>query len=117
MTLTDELRQRLIREIDLSREISDEELQELITRFVWEEYARNPLPLKEKLKISRELFHSIRGLDILEGILDDGDVTEIMVNGYQEISGTGHYHGKTHKDGIDYKRGFRFSSEAGGAGI
>ena len=85
MKLTDELRERLIDRIDLSRNTGDEELQEMITAMVMEYCSGRRISLKEKMKISRELFHSIRGLDILEEILLDDTITEIMVNGYDRI--------------------------------
>ena len=85
MNLIEELKARLIDRIDLARDIGDEELQEMITAMVMEHCSRKHMTLREKMKISRELFHSIRGLDILEEILEDEEVTEIMVNSYDRI--------------------------------
>lgn len=85
MRLNEELKQRLIDRIDLSRNISDEELLEMITSMVLTHCSGRRMSLKEKMKISRELFHSIRGLDILEEILENDEITEIMVNGYDRI--------------------------------
>ncbi len=85
MVLTEELKKRLVDRIDLSKNISDEELNEIISRLVFEEYREKHLSLKEKEKICRELFHSIRGLDILEEMLAEDEITEIMVNGPDRI--------------------------------
>lgn len=85
MSLIEELKARLIDRIDLTKDISDEDLQEMITAMVMEHCSRNHMTLREKMKISRELFHSIRGLDILEEILEDKEVTEIMVNRFDRI--------------------------------
>ena len=85
MSLIEELKERLIKDLDLSRNISDGELHDMIAAMVMEQYEGRTVPLKEKLQISRELFHSIRGLDILQEILEQEDVTEIMVNGYDRI--------------------------------
>lgn len=38
-----------------------------------------------KIRVRRELFNSIKRLDILQDIIDDDDVTEIMINGYRDI--------------------------------
>lgn len=38
-----------------------------------------------KCKLKRELYDSIRGLDVLEDLLKDKDITEIMINGYDNI--------------------------------
>lgn len=43
------------------------------------------LPLGEKCRLKTEIYHAIRGLDILEELLSDETVTEIMVNGPSHI--------------------------------
>lgn len=50
------------------------------------EYGRESyLPLERKCRLKQEIFHAIRGLDILEELLQDEAVTEIMVNGHRSI--------------------------------
>ena len=43
------------------------------------------LSICKKSKIRKEIFDSIRGMDILEEIMDDRDITEIMINGPNDI--------------------------------
>ncbi|MBO7729778.1 MAG: CpaF family protein [Lachnospiraceae bacterium] len=85
MALIDELKSRLINSIDLTRNLSDQDVYEIITKMVIDEYQDKRLSLKEKMRISRELYNSIRGLDILQDILEDEEITEIMINGYDNI--------------------------------
>jgi len=85
LKLVEELKDRLIENLDLSKNITDEQLREIIASMVMEQYRGKQLPLREKIRISRELFHSIRGLDILQEILEMDGITEIMVNGYDRI--------------------------------
>ena len=85
MALIDELKSRLINSIDLTRNLSDQDVYEIITKMVIDEYQDKRLSLKEKMRISRELYNSIRGLDILQDILEDDEITEIMINGYDNI--------------------------------
>lgn len=85
MTLVEELKIRLINSIDLTRNLSDKDVNEIITKMVIDEYRDKPLSLKEKMKICKELYNSIRGLDILQDVLEDDDVTEIMINDYDNI--------------------------------
>lgn len=85
MELSEKLKNRLVSGIDISKDLSDEDLNEIITTMVSEELQNRHLSLKEKLKISRELFHSVRGFDVMQEILEDEEVTEIMVNGYDRI--------------------------------
>jgi len=85
MTLVEELKIRLINSIDLTRNLSDTDVNEIITKMVIDEYRDKPLSLKEKMRICRELYNSIRGLDILQDVLEDDEVTEIMINDYDNI--------------------------------
>ena len=85
MSSVENLRKKLIGNIDLSKDISDEELQEEISELVIKELKGQKVSLKQKMNVSKELFDSIRGLDILQKILEDGEITEIMVNGWENI--------------------------------
>lgn len=57
------------------------EIEQVILAYGREHY----LPLEEKCKLKEEIFHAIRGLDILEELLADEAVTEIMINGHQSV--------------------------------
>lgn len=79
------LKKKLEAEIDYSREISDGEMQELIDELLIREGKILSLSLAEKEKFRRELFHSVRKLDVLQELVDDTSVTEIMINGPENI--------------------------------
>ena len=66
-------------------QLEDEELQEMIDAAVAGEAERSYLPLKSRLRLKKELFDSFRRLDILQELVDDPDITEIMVNGKEHI--------------------------------
>ena len=80
-----EFRERLLEKLEYSGEITDEgiikEIDELILQQGKEEY----LSLIQKYELQKELFNSIRKLDILQELLEDDSVTEIMVNGIEGI--------------------------------
>ena len=80
-----ELRKRVQEQLDLSRELSDEEVQELIDWEILKTSRENCLLLEEKLRLQKELFNSMRRLDMLQELIEDPDVTEIMVNGPRDI--------------------------------
>lgn len=80
-----ELRKRVQEQLDLSRELSDEEVQELIDREILKTSREGYLLLEEKLRLQKELFNSMRRLDMLQELIEDPDVTEIMVNGPRDI--------------------------------
>lgn len=85
MVEVEELRLRIVNNADITKKLSDDDLKEIITQMVIEEYKECHLSLKEKMRISRELFNKIRGLDVLEELLSDEKITEIMINGYKQI--------------------------------
>ena len=66
-------------------QLEDEELPEMIDAAVAGEAERSYLPLKSRLRLKKELFDSFRRLDILQELVDDPDITEIMVNGKDHI--------------------------------
>ena len=80
-----ELRSRLMERLDSMWESTDEEVMELIDSLIMEEGRRLGLNLGQKSALRRELFSSIRKLDVLQELLEDSGVTEIMVNGWQHI--------------------------------
>lgn len=80
-----ELQKRVQDRLDLSREQSDQEVLALIDEEILKKSGENYLLLDEKLRIRKELFNSMRRLDILQELIEDPDVTEIMVNGPRDI--------------------------------
>lgn len=85
MKRTELLYEQVMLNMDMSKETGEEELQEII-RSVLDEAAKEEfLSLNEKIRISRELFNAFRRLDILQDLIEDDTVTEIMVNGTENI--------------------------------
>lgn len=80
-----QIRLRLLKDMDLSRDISNEELQELIARCVSRYSRENLISLKDRAEYQRHIFNSLRKMDILQELLDDEEVTEIMINGPHHI--------------------------------
>lgn len=76
-----EIQRRVQQRLDLSREMTDEEVLLLIDEEILCLNARSFLFLEEKLRLRRELFHTMRKLDLLQELVEDPEVTEIMVNG------------------------------------
>ena len=79
------LRQMLMEELDLSRELSDKEILDVIDELILNQIKDVRLALKEKVQLRQELFYSVRKLDVLQELLEDDSITEIMVNGIDHI--------------------------------
>ena len=83
--MKEEIIQRVIEKIDLTEEVSDDVVRAKIRQVVLEETRDAYLSLNKKEQICNEIFYSLRGLDILQDMLEDDSVTEIMINGYDKI--------------------------------
>lgn len=79
------IRNALISKIDFTQNADNDEIHALIDEELLEASRKTYISLENRLSLSKELFNSIRGLDILEDFLNDDSITEIMVNGYNHI--------------------------------
>ena len=79
------LREEVRSRIDLSREVTDEEVKELICRVILEYAGEEYISLEERKRMSVAVFNSLRKLDFIQEILEDEDVSEIMINGPEVI--------------------------------
>ncbi len=66
-------------------EWSDAEIEEVIDRAVLDAGRRTYLKTAEKIELKRDIFNSIRRLDLLQELIEDDEITEIMVNGTESI--------------------------------
>ena len=80
-----EVKSRVRERLDLSRELTDDEVLELIDEEIISRSGEAYVPLRDKLQLQRELFNSMRRLDLLQELIEDPEVTEIMVNGPENI--------------------------------
>lgn len=76
-----QLRQKLMEMLDISREVTDEEILESIDELILTHLRDSCYTLKEKVQLRQDLFYSVRKLDVLQELIEDETVTEIMVNG------------------------------------
>ena len=79
------LQELIISRLDLSRQMSEEEVRELIDREIQQESKKRHLEIHIREELSKEIFHSIRQLGILQELIENPEITEIMVNGTQGI--------------------------------
>ena len=65
--------------------MSDDSIYDVIDEKILSLSHDSYLPLKERVSLRKRLMNSLRGFDVLEEFLHDPEVTEIMVNGYENI--------------------------------
>lgn len=79
------LKHRIIEQLDCSEEIGDEKVYEWIDREILEYGKEVYITLETKHQLRQMLFNSLRKLDILQELVDSSGVTEIMINGTDNI--------------------------------
>ena len=79
------LQEIIIGRLDLSREMTEEEIRELIDEQIRQESKKRNLEVMAREQLRREIFHSIRQLGILQELIENPEITEIMVNGTEGI--------------------------------
>ncbi len=79
------LHERLMAELDYSTDLTDEEIENIIEEAVLIRGKEVYLSISEKRVLKKELFNALRKLDVLSELLEDDDISEIMVNGRNHI--------------------------------
>ena len=80
-----EIRQMVSGRLDMTRNLEDEEIRDTIAELVAEESRKQYMTLTEKREVIEGVFNSMRGLDVLQPLVDDPTVTEIMINGPHHV--------------------------------
>lgn len=83
--LKEKIQQHVLESIDITTEISDEELLSTIDEILVLKSRENYISMQEKRRLRRDIFNSIRRLDVLQDMIEDPSITEIMVNGAKDI--------------------------------
>lgn len=83
--LADEIKEAVLKELDCSKEMSDEEVLELIDEVLLGKCRSQYISLSKRLDIRKETFFSLRRYDILQSLINDDEITEIMINGIDSI--------------------------------
>lgn len=94
---------QLMDKLSITVGLTDEEISGIIEEAVLERDSNIYLSVAEKQRLKKELLHSFRGLDVLSELLEDEEISEIMINGKDSIF--------VEKNGRIYQRHEVFESE------
>ncbi len=83
--LKQELREKIRGKMDYGRDYSDEEIEEMIDEELLGDENAARCSVEQRRRLKKELFDSMRRLDILQMFMEDNSVTEIMINGKDHI--------------------------------
>lgn len=101
--LVEKLKNQVILQMDMSRDMTDEEIEELIASAVSKEARREMISVRQRVILETQIFNALRKLDVLQELVDNPQITEIMVNGPNNIF--------YEKAGMIYKFDGGFSSD------
>ncbi|WP_310602218.1 CpaF family protein [Anaerosporobacter sp.] len=80
-----EVKQNIINRITSQRELEDEQLVKLIDSEILSFSENTFITIEQKITLRKELFNSLRKLDVLQELVEDSTITEIMINGAKNI--------------------------------
>ena len=83
--IMNDLQDRILSRIDYSRESDDAEILSLIDTEIIAASRQGETSLSQMAKMRRDLFHSIRRLDVLQDLIETEGITEVMINGANRI--------------------------------
>jgi pilus assembly protein CpaF len=83
--IMNEIKKSVSDELDFNKDINDEDILELITTKVFAYSSNSYIGSGQKKEIIDGIFNSLRRLDILQPLLDNEKITEIMINGPEDI--------------------------------
>ncbi len=81
----EQIRKRVLEQLDMTREHEEEEVLAVIDEEICRAARERVIPLNWRRELRMQVFHSLRKLDVLQELLNEDDVTEIMVNGADHI--------------------------------
>lgn len=79
------IRERVQEKLDFRRDFTDSEVSEIIDEVIVDTKEMTVVSINQRKLIHKEIFDSIRRLDILQSFVEDPAVTEIMINGMDNI--------------------------------
>lgn len=100
----DLIKDNVLNYIDFNDNPTDEDVKEIVENIVFSMAEQQFLSIDEKQQLINAAFNALRKLDVLQPLLEDDDITEIMINGPDDIF--------VEKKGIGViKAGVRFESK------
>ena len=81
----EELKELVRERLGFGREYTDDEVSEFIDDCIMESESFRRLSISDRRRLGKEVFDSLRRLDILQSFIENKEVTEIMINGHSNV--------------------------------
>ena len=98
-----EIGRKVREQMDLSQEVSDAQVYHWIDRVILQETKQVHMNLETKTRLRQQVFNRLRKLDVLQELVEDDSISEIMINGYDQIF--------VERDGEVVQTEYRFESK------
>lgn len=82
---TESIIQEIHLKIEEAYDLSNEALEALIDEMVRIKGQASQLTIDQQIQIAKDIYADLRGLSVIQPLMEDPEVTEIMVNGYQQV--------------------------------
>jgi len=101
--LKESIKKEIMERLEMNQEWDDDAIAILIDDIILQRSKEQYMSTATKLTLKQELFNTIRRLDVLQELIDDGAITEIMVNGaghifYEKAGALHQWHKKFEND-------------------
>jgi len=83
--IKEEIQRAVIERIEFLDECNDDEFKNLIQTITLAVTENKKLSINEKIKLSTDVFNAMRKYDIVQPYIEDPTISEIMINGYEEV--------------------------------
>lgn len=83
--MLEKIKEKVLDSIDINNICEDSVIKEIIFNQIFIESKNKYISIEEKQNLADKIYNSMRGLDILQPLIDNEEINEIMVNGYKNI--------------------------------
>lgn len=83
--LIEKIKKNLIEKLEYVEDADDEQLLKMIGEEVRSYNKDYHISIKDRVSLGKRIFDSMRKLDILQEFLEDSEVSEVMINGFENI--------------------------------
>ena len=100
--IKEKIRERVLQQVPTGVDVDEKYLADAIDRVITEIGQEQYMRFGDRKKMRREIFNSMRKLDVLQELIETDEITEIMINGPDHIF--------VEKEGQLYETGLTFES-------
>lgn len=100
--IKEKIRERVLQQVPTGVDVDEKYLADAIDRVITEIGQEQYMRFGDRKKMRREIFNSMRKLDVLQELIETDEITEIMINGPDHIF--------VEKEGRLYETGLTFES-------